>query len=332
MKSISITVFFLLFIIFNPLIANDEKKDSLYWPQPPDRARIQHLRTIGSLADLEIKSGFFSKVFSFLFGSPKSQTWLEQPVGIAVSPNKTIAIADPGAHGIHLINQVEREYILIRETKFGTISSPVGVAFSEEGLLYVSDSENGKIIVFNDNLNAKFYFDSHLKHPTGITVTKDTIYVVDTREHKIVFFNLEGEYLGEFGKRGAGEGEFNFPVNLISVCENLYIVDALNYRIVQTDKHGKYQASFGEHGNVAGRFAAPKGIACDSDSNLYITDALMDNFQIFNQRGKLLLVVGRNGLSNGEFMSPSGIAIDNNNIIYIVDSLNKRIQLFRYLP
>jgi len=101
---------------------------------------------------------------------------------------------------------------------------------------------------------------------------------------------------------------------------------------VQTDKHGKYQASFGEHGNVAGRFAAPKGIACDSDSNLYITDALMDNFQIFNQRGKLLLVVGRNGLSNGEFMSPSGIAIDNNNIIYIVDSLNKRIQLFRYLP
>ena len=315
-----------------PLLAGEERKDSLVWPSPPDRARIRYERTIASVADLDIQPGFFSRVFGFLFGAEQSQTWLVQPVGIAVSGGGLLAIADPGAHGIHVIDRKEKEYRFIGETKFGRFVSPVGVAFGRDGSLYVSDSETGKVIMFNTDLEAQLLFVSSIRRPTGLAVKGDTLYVVDTGRHKVVYFDLKGKLLGEFGARGAGEGEFNFPVQSAVSGDDIYVVDALNYRVVRMDRNGKPRSSFGALGNVAGKFAAPKGIATDSDGDVYVTDALMDNIQIFNRDGQLLLVVGHKGTSAGEFMSPGGIAIDGDNTIYVVDTLNKRLQLFKYLP
>ncbi|HUN64980.1 MAG TPA: 6-bladed beta-propeller [Bacteroidota bacterium] len=300
------------------------------WPSAPDRARIQHLRTISSMESLEPKKGFFSKVIGFLFGSEQQSHWLVQPVGIAVTADGIVYVADPGARGVHCLNLPKKEYDFIAESKSGPFRSPVGCAIDREGNLYVTDSERGLVAVFNEDRDPRFEFSAHLQRPTGIQVSGEKVYVADAARHAVVLCDRKGAYLGEFGQRGAGQGEFNFPVQL-AVRDSISVVDAMNYRIQTFDLAGKFSSSFGDIGNVPGRFASPKSIALDADGNRYVTDALMDNFQIFDPQGRLLLIVGSKGTRNGEFMTPSGICIDGQDHIYVVDVLNRRIQIFRYI-
>lgn len=314
---------------FQPLISQPGPSD-LVWPGYPERPRIRHVKTISSLADAGYEEGFFSKLLGALFGSRESKSWLVQPVGITVDDEGTMYVADPGAQCVHIINTSRGEYSAIAETKFGPLLSPVGVALTKDGTLFVSDSQNGRVIAFDDDRDPMFSISEQLIRPTGLCVNKNLLYVVDAGRHAVVVFDSKGRYRSDFGVRGSGLGEFNFPVHL-AVDSTLAVVDALNYRVQEFFPDGKFSSSFGQQGSSAGSFASPKSVARDSDGNRYVTDALMDNIQIFNRQGQLLLIVGRQGNTDGKFSSPSGIAIDRSDRIYVVDTLNKRIQIFEYL-
>ena len=318
----------LVLLSFSRLFGQDSA--SLVWPQPPERARIKHLQTIASMESFQPQKGFFAKVFGFLFGKEHQAGWLVQPVGIAVSRDNVIFVCDPGARGVHILNIGKKEYDFLGGTKLGLFHSPVGCAIDTEGLLYVTDSDVGDIVVLNNDYDPVLHITSHLQRPTGIQVIGGRIYVTDTGRHTVVVFDQKGNFLFEFGHRGAGVGEFNYPTQL-QVRDSIAVLDALNYRIQKFDLSGKFGSTFGDLGNVAGRFAAPKSIAFDSDGNYYVDDALMDNIQIFDKSGQLLLIVGRRGNRDGEFMSPSGMFIDTQDKIYLVDVLNKRLQIFQYM-
>jgi len=302
---------------------------TLSWPPPPQPARITHLRTVGSPSDFEEKKGFLGNLLGFFFGGGSSDHWLVQPVGIAVAPGEVLYVADPGAHGVHIIDLVNRQYEFLGETKYGKFISPVGCAVARDGRVFVTDSQRGDIVVMDPDGDAVARIGGGLVRPTGIRIAGDTLYVTDTGVHRVVEMDLGGNVIRAFGDHGAGGGEFNFPIG-IAVSESLFVVDALNYRVQVLDRRGSFGSSIGEIGNVAGRFAGPKAIAFDSDRNIYVTDALMDNVQIFDHAGSLLLVFGRQGSRDGEFLSPSGIDIDRDDHIYVVDALNRRIQVFEY--
>jgi len=306
----------------------------LCWPPGPERRRICFERAIAAPADLGSEGGgLLSGVVEFLFGGRSTESWFVQPVGIAVSPGGRIYVTDPGARGVHLItlDGDEGEHRLVTGTDAGPFLSPVGVAVAADGSVIVSDAEDRSVLVLDEDLDLRSVIRGDLGRPTGIAVAGDTIYVVDAGRHRIHLFNRGGSLLGGFGTRGGGEGEMNFPINLVRHGD-LFVVDALNYRIVRLSPEGAFRTAFGTQGGVAGSFASPKAIAADADGHLYVTDALLDNVQIFTPEGALLLVVGRQGEAPGEFMSPAGIAIDSDNRIYVVETLNRRLQIFRYLP
>ncbi|TAK51078.1 MAG: 6-bladed beta-propeller [Bacteroidetes bacterium] len=317
-------------VIITRVVSAQGDSNKIVWPSPPEQARIQYVRTISSLQSFEQKQGFISGIFGFLFGDESSAQWFVQPLGITVSSAGKLYVTDPGAGIVHVIDQKEKEYSFIKETEFGNFISPVGCAMSSDGILFISDSERGDIIALDEDDDALFKISDHITRPTGLQVQGDRLYVTETGRHAVVVFDLKGNYVTEFGRRGEGAGEFNFPVQL-SVRDSIYVIDALNYRVQKFDLTGNVGSTFGKQGNVTGRFASPKGIALDSDGNIYVTDALMDCLQIFNAKGELLLVVGKKGTGAGEFMTPSGIAIDREDNIYIVESLNRRIQVFRYI-
>jgi DNA-binding beta-propeller fold protein YncE len=302
----------------------------LAWPSPPDRARIVHLRTIASVQATKGNTGFFSKLLGFVFGDNSTSRWLVQPVGLALSPHGQLYVTDPGAKGIHIIDSDRGEYEFLGQTKFGAFRSPVGIAFAPDGTMFVSDSELGEVLAFDEDNDATFQVRDHLVRPTGLAVLQNRLYVADASRHSVVVFDVKGNYLFEFGRRGADSGSFNYPVH-VAGRTSLYVIDALNYRVEQFTLDGKFVSTIGKQGSAAGSFASPKAAAVDSDGNIYVTDALMDNIQIFNPEGQLLLVVGQQGDRDGQFMSPGGLVIDSKDNIFVVDMLNKRIQVFQYL-
>ncbi len=324
-------LFFLsIFVVLSLSSYAQNDSSRLVWPTPPDKARISHLRTISSLESYETQKGFFSGMFGFLFGDEKASHWLVQPLGIAVTSEDKLYITDPGAKGVHIIDQKEKEYDFLNETKFGAFQSPVGCAISDDGTIFISDSQRGNIVAIDEDHDALFEIKEHLVRPTGIKIHGDRLYVADAGQHAVLIYDLKGKFISKFGERGNDPGMFNFPVDL-AVNDSIAVVDALNFRIQKFDLTGHVGTSFGRQGNIAGRFASPKNIALDSDGNMYVSDALMDCIQIFNPGGELLLIVGKNGTGDGQFISPNGIIIDKNDKIYVVESLNRRIQIFQYI-
>lgn len=310
----------------------DEEESSLFWPPPPAEVRISFVKSIYSPRDHGITTGFFNKLKGMITG--KEKDILNKPIAVAVSSQKTIFICDPGRPALHILKQRERRYKKVTAIKDEELISPVGVAVSDSGMVFLSDSGLKKVFCLDADGRLKFFVGEGRKflRPTGLAVNKDRLYVVDTAAHRILIFGLKGGFIGEFGERGKGPGQFNYPTSIAADKEGrIYVIDAMNFRVQVFDGDNKFLYAIGRAGDSSGSFSRPKGVAIDSFGHIYTTDGLFDNLQIFNQKKEFLLSLGEPGQKAGEFWIPCGIAIDKDDYIYVADSYNQRVQVFKYV-
>jgi tripartite motif-containing protein 71 len=64
--------------------------------------------------------------------------------------------------------------------------------------------------------------------------SKGSVWVGDQNNNRIQQFNLNGEYVAQFGTAGSGQGQFNFgwPMGIASDGNgNLWIADTGNHRV-----------------------------------------------------------------------------------------------------
>jgi len=327
-----------IFILLAPLLLTviggycADEGSPLFWPPPPAPIRVVFVKSIYFPDNAGIKAGFFKKLKGLIIGEEKDI--LNKPIAVAVDKQKTIYICDSGRPAVHIFMQKEKRYKKITTVNKEELLSPVGVAVSDNGLVFVADSGLRKVLCldkegrFNFTMGAAGAF----LRPTGLAVVKDRLYVADTLAHSISVFDLKGNFITRFGARGRREGEFNYPTSIAADREGrIYVVDTLNFRIQVFDEASKYLYSIGQLGDSSGSFARPKGVGVDSLGHIYVTDALFDNMQIFNQKKEFLLSLGEAGHGSGEFWMPCGLATDSENCIYVADSYNQRIQVFRYV-
>lgn len=330
---ITLTLLMALFTIsMGPKV--EKKKEHIVWPPPPWEPRIEFLYSITTPDDLQIKKGFFRRLWEFIAG--ESREGLVKPFGVFADEGGRIYVTDTADQSVHVFDPKDNNYFVIEGIdKKSRLTSPIGVATDAGGNIYVSDSVTRRVYVFNEK--GKFVreigADNTMQRPTGIAIDKasGTLYVIDTLASNILVYSLDGKHIKSIGEYGGGNGQFNRPTFItIGGDGNLYITDTMNVRIQVLDKNGKFIGKFGKRGDATGDLANPRGIALDSDGHIYLTDTILEAVQIFDKSGQLLLVLGNRGTKSGEFSIPAGISIANDNI-YVADSYNMRIQVFRYL-
>ena len=59
----------------------------------------------------------------------------------------------------------------------------------------------------------------------------DRIYVSDSGNHRIAIYDDAGTFLGEFGSPGVGDGQFNTPRGITVDRSRIYVADTLNHRV-----------------------------------------------------------------------------------------------------
>ena len=79
--------------------------------------------------------------------------------------------------------------------------------------------------------------------------SRDRLYVADTRSHNIKAFDKDGKFLFTIGKRGSGDGEFNFP-SYVAVDKNgrLYVTDSFNFRVADIRRRWKVPEKIRQRG------------------------------------------------------------------------------------
>ncbi|HFD40508.1 MAG TPA: hypothetical protein ENJ31_11760, partial [Anaerolineae bacterium] len=285
-------------------------------------------------------------------------------------------------------------------TEPGFFNHPRGIAIGPEGNVYVVDSDNHRIEVFDAEGNFLRTWGSQcnlaegigctapggagqFQEPWGIAVAEDgRVYVADTWNHRIQVFDAEGNFLtawGRYGETNSDPNIFYGPRDVAIDGERLFVTDTGNERIVVFDLEGNYLSQWGSEGTLAGYFAEPVGLDVDGDGNLYVADTWNQRVQVFDRNyifahawavdawygesvvnkpylavdgqgrvyitdpegyrvavfdgeGNLLLTFGRYGFDDQSFSLPTGIAVDAAGNIYITDTDGQRVMKFAPLP
>lgn len=318
-----------------------EEVRQLVFPAPPDEPRFVFERTIRGSGDVvpETEENALRRA---LTGEGSNTERLGKPYAVATYHGR-IFVSDSAKRYIHVFDIPKATYSKIgQDDGDGQLVKPLGLDVDAAGNLYVADA-TAKAIVIYDNagkflrkIGGSKFFD----RLTSVTVDPkgERVYVVDiggvlSENHRVRMFDARtGAHLGDIGKRGTGQGEFNLPRDMaIGKDGRLYVVDGGNFRVQVFDRDGKFLKSFGEVGKQLGNFSRPKEIAADRDGNVYVVDAAFGNYQIFSAEGELLMFVGDRSEQDkpAGYMLPSGISVDADGRVYFVDQWFRKLDVFR---
>lgn len=307
-----------------------EPKPLPVWPPPPQAPCIVYVRDIAGPQDIGAKLPFFTRLLDTVTGTGGDTRKLDRPFGLSLDESGNLLVTDTGANTVCCFDFARKKWLCWNAAGKRKFLSPVA-AVRRGQTFFVADSALGEVLAFDEQGRLQFEITNHLERPTGLALLGDKLLVVDSHLHKIVVCGLRGEFISSFGKRGLGDGEFNFPTHVaVDARKNIYVTDSLNHRVQVFSEDGKFVRAFGGAGDGPGHFSRPKGVAADSAGHVYVVDAVFGNVQIFNAAGQLLLDFGRGGSGPGEFWLPNAIAINSRNEIFVSDAYNHRVQVFRY--
>lgn len=236
------------------------------------------------------------------------------------------------------------------EGEHPTFNRPLGAAFGPDGRIYVADTGNNRVCVFDSE--GKFLFEfggqgiakplpgakvtwepGKLNFPTGITVTvKSEIYVADFRNDCVEVFDAAGKFLRRFpdpmlptGLGGSGQDSRGIAVTDVAVRDDVvYATD--EYQVFEFSTAGKLIRQFGMPGRAPGKFERPNGIDLSPDGKtLYVADSNNNRVQALNLDGKPLWTTGSRisdltKESDNPFALPRGLTVLNDGTIVVVDT------------
>lgn len=268
-------------------------------------------------------------------------------------PDLSLIVLDYMDVEVRFLRQLEREGS--REEEF---ISPRGIAVlsypDRREEIIVTDAGNHWIQVLSSSdgkilrqWGREGSGEGEFDYPSGIAVLPfpdggGEIVVADTRNSRIQMFTPDGKFLRQWGQKGSGEGEFDFPDGIAVLPlpdgrTEIIVVDTHNHRIQVFTSRGKFLRQWGLRGSEEGEFNTPGGVAVLSLSNgrreIVVADMGIHRIQVFTPEGKFLRQWGQRGSGEGELDYPGGVAVlssldGREKKIIIADSYDHRIQVF----
>jgi DNA-binding beta-propeller fold protein YncE len=108
------------------------------------------------------------------------------------------------------------------------------------------------------------------------------VYVADTLNDRIQVFDAEGNFISMFGRAGDGPGAFGRPKGLaVDRDGHIWVADTSMDRVQVFDREGRLAGFFGMHGTLPGQFILPTGIAIDKQNRVLVSEQFKGRVQVF---------------------------------------------------
>lgn len=172
---------------------------------------------------------------------PADPNFSWSPLAVAVDNQNNVYIADV-KQDMHRVLKFDSKGKLLMSFgkqgfKPGEFSYPNGIAVDKAGNIYVADSDNARVQIFNKKGKLVRTFSgtggSALTHPLAIDVSRNNeIHVVEGFGHDVQVYDYNGGSLYNFGRFGIGDGQFEYPKGIaIAPDGRLFVTDHDNNRI-----------------------------------------------------------------------------------------------------
>jgi outer membrane protein assembly factor BamB len=219
--------------------------------------------------------------------------------------------------------------------------SPQHIRISPDGRIWVPDLSNRFFIFGLDGTlqeiwgtsgsgPGQFKFSRNGASSGSITFAPDgSFYVVDSLNYRIQRFDRTRRYLGEWGTRGAGAGQFLLPVGLaIAPDGSLLVTDYRRGDVQRFDSSGTFLGAFDGATSPDGKLRGPIGIAVDGGGSVYVTEFDGSRVRVFDGDGNEIGLVGAADQAFGGFAFPVDAVVDRDGYLYVADLGNNRIAVF----
>ncbi|HTR25782.1 MAG TPA: SMP-30/gluconolactonase/LRE family protein [Terriglobales bacterium] len=108
------------------------------------------------------------------------------------------------------------------------------------------------------------------------------VYVTDTFNDRVEIFDPDGGFISTFGKNGDGPADFERPKGIaIDGDGHIWVADSAQDRVKVFSREGRLLIYFGEHGEYPGRFMCVYDIAIDKNNRVFTTEMFPGRVQMF---------------------------------------------------
>lgn len=158
------------------------------------------------------------------------------------------------------------------------------------------------------------------------------VYVSDTNNHRIQVFDMYGTFKRQFGSSGSTAGRFAFPhgIAIDDASGTLYVADRDNHRVQVFDLQGTYQysrgGSFG-YDPDKGDYIRPEGVAING-SHLYVTSTGNHFVYRYTRTGNQFQYAGWWGGGGSTVKEPVGIAINRSGYISLMNRGDSKLSQY----
>lgn len=161
----------------------------------------------------------------------------------------------------------------------GYFSKPRDIASGRDGTIYVADTGNDRVQLFNSdglfvNAFGKGLEGRNLESPTAVDVdAAGNIYLLVASGRKVVKLSSAGVPLVEFGDKAAGSGSLDEAVSLAVSGDELMVLDLGNSCVKVYSLAGEFKREFGAKGAGRGDFKKPASIAVADENLFFVADS-----------------------------------------------------------
>jgi DNA-binding beta-propeller fold protein YncE len=221
-----------------------------------------------------------------------------------------------------------------------------GIGFGPDGNLYVTDTDNNRIVVLNTSGQCLSVFGSvgsgtSVGKQVQLSAPRDVIgdgnaglWISDAGNHRIEHVTLTGNLISTTtGGDGTGPGQFSAPQTLFTNGALIDVSDTYNYDIEEFTVDGSGNPVYldriaqGTPPSDPG-FNGAWSVAYGPSGELYATDWFNHRVEKFNPDGSFAFAFGSYGAQPGQLEYPRGVAVSPDGTYVAVAQENNNIALF----
>ncbi|NLI75636.1 MAG: hypothetical protein GX442_04235 [Candidatus Riflebacteria bacterium] len=240
------------------------------------------------------------------------------PEPIVLKP--VVPIADPGPRATL---QKVGSFRVAEGSATDYMAWPKGLTWAPDGSLWVTDSQNRRILQFTEEgrlmqaFGKKGKGPGQLGLPIDLAIAGQQVFVSDTAAHTVAVFSVDGTPLRTIGTWGTRPGQTDLPHGLCVASGQLILADRGNCRIMRFGLDGTYRGGFGTRGELPGSLRNPIAVEATAAELFVIEDR--GRLQRFSYDGKYLGQVGAGA------KEPAGLEIDPWGYLWIPDPGANRV-------
>ena len=192
---------------------------------------------------------------------------------------------------------------------------PYGVDTDREGVVYVLDAGNNRVVVFDPDGTQIGQWDGSGSDEGpietlgfgGLAVAPDgAIWVVDNGNHLVRAFDGDGVQQIAFGSEGTGEGEMTRAIGIAVTAEEVFVTDDAVPEVTVFDHEGRFLRRIGGPAEDQGGLSHPTGITVTQDGTVYVADYEAERIVRFDADGTMTGVWLNPGPA-GSYTIPEGL-------------------------